>query len=154
MDGGSAAYHKLKVVGGGGLLPLWLNTVLMVYDLKSPVAVARRYRIEIKDINSSTSEFTMGGLETFTAEYGWIPGGDKRGSINKTNRKSYRDIGLDKDQLNGCKMKLAPKRNDVIWYPPMEWYGNDKSKYDEVIGKMKTSYKDYGSDYNSYFIWR
>lgn len=154
LDGGSAAYHKLKVVGGGGLLPLWLNTVLTVYDLKSPVAVARRYRIEIKDINPNTGEFTMGGLETFTAEYGWIPGGDKRGSINKTNRKSYRDIGLDKDQLNGCKMKLAPKRNDVIWYPPMEWYGNDKSKYDEVIGKMKTSYKDYGSDYNSYFIWR
>ena len=154
LDGGSAAYHKLKVVGGGGLLPLWLNTVLTVYDLKSPVAVARRYRIEVKDINPSTGEFTMGGLETFTAEYGWIPGGDKRGSINKTNRKSYRDIGLDKDQLNGCKMKLAPKRNDIIWYPPMEWYGNDKSKYDEVISKMKTSYKDYGSDYNSYFIWR
>lgn len=97
----------------------------------------------------------MGRLETFTPEYGWLPGGDKRASkIKPTKTYHYHDNGFDKDQLNGCRMRLAPKRNDIIWYPPMEWYGNDKSKYEEVIGRMKTAYKDYGSDYNSYFIWR
>ena len=154
LDGGSIAYYKIKSIGAG-LLSLWLNTVFVISDWTSPVGEARRYRLEIKDINANTDEFTMGRLETFTPEYGWLPGGDKRASkIKPTKTYHYHDNGFDKDQLNGCRMRLAPKRNDIIWYPPMEWYGNDKSKYEEVIGRMKTAYKDYGSDYNSYFIWR
>lgn len=154
LDGGSIAYYKIKSIGAG-LLSLWLNTVFVISDWTSPVGEARRYRLEIKDINANTGEFTMGRLETFTPEYGWLPGGDKRASkIKPTKTYHYHDNGFDKDQLNGCRMRLAPKRNDIIWYPPMEWYGNDKSKYEEVIGRMKTAYKDYGSDYNSYFIWR
>lgn len=154
LDGGSIAYYKIKSIGGE-LLSLWLNTVFVVNDWTAPIGEARRYRLEIKDIKPSTGEFTMGELETFTPEYGWLLGGDRRASkIKATKTDHYHDNGFDKDQFNGCKMKLAPKRNDVIWYPPMEWYGNDKLKYDEVIGNMKVSYKDYGSDYNSYFIWK
>lgn len=154
LDGGSLVYKDLKVVGGG-LLSLWLNTVITTNDWASQVAEARRYRLEIKDINPSTGEFTMGGLETFTTEYGWVPGRDCRAAkIKDTKTDHYHDMGFAKDDFKNCKMKLAPKRNDITWYPPMEWYGNDKVKYNELMEKMKVSYKDYGSDYNTYFIWK
>ena len=151
LNGGSIAYHDLRCTTGG-LLQLYLNTVLKVEGYAAPVAIPRRYRIEMLDVNDATGEFTCGNLETFSLRKGWVPGEDP--SIRITTQgimTSKSDIGFPADLVKGCVMKLAKKRNDIEWYPPMEWYGDGSNVYTLIKEEMMDAYKNFTSDYDRLF---
>lgn len=48
-------------------------------------------------------------------------------------------------------MKLAKKRNDIEWYPPMEWYGDGSNVYTLIKKEMMDAYKNFASDYDRLF---
>lgn len=151
LNGGSIAYHDLRCTTGG-LLQLYLNTVLKVEGYTAPVAIPRRYRIEMLDVNDATGEFTCGNLETFSLRKGWVPGEDP--SIRITTQgimTSMSDVGFPADLVKGCVMKLAKKRNDIEWYPPMEWYGDGSNVYTLIKEEMMDAYKNFTSDYDRLF---
>lgn len=154
LDGGCLAYHDFHAVVKGAV-SLFTEALIRTNDWSTPIAEARRYRIEIIDQNPETGEFTLGGLEAFSDIWReWLPGEDCRLHIIKeTKRGSYKDIGMAYDDFMNCKLKKSQKRNDVCWYPPMEWYDNNKNKYDEAIRKMKVTYKEYGKKYDQFFIF-
>lgn len=150
MDGGTWAYHDLAL--HGGLMALFINSVLCVNGFDAPVAMPRRYRVEMLDVNQQTGEFQMGMLEAFSREYGWVPSNDKR--VHKSTSGfmvTLKDVGFPADAFKGCAMKLCEKRDDVLWYPPKSWYVGNPSVYKNVLDVMTDTYKKYSIDFDPFF---
>lgn len=53
--------------------------------------------------------------------------------------------------FEGVKFKTAPKRTDIDWYPPLQWYENNQSTLDRVIEEMGLMYRTFKSDYDQIF---
>ena len=53
--------------------------------------------------------------------------------------------------FEGVAFKQSPKRDDVYWYPPVEWYGNDNDALQSIIDGMKETYRTNKSDYDEMF---
>lgn len=151
-DGGSFTLGNLKITPNDAFAMLWVNMIMAVNDFTSPELTPRHYRIEMLDYDEESGEFTCGRLQTFSSEYGWLEGGDDRLSKKKEGLfMTSNDSGIPADFFMGAKMKKSTKRNDVEWYPPLEWYDGDQSALDGIISTMKFTYGSYKSEYDTIF---
>ena len=154
VDGGSYTFGNLKLSpnGDNGLGAMLLSMMLAFDGYSSPTMTPRHYRIEMLDYDAKTGEFTCGKLQTYSAKYGWLWGGDERLKIKGGGMffKSS-DSGIPDDLFEGTRMKCTTKRNDVWWYPPLEWYDGNQSALDSVVEQMGRAYREYESEYDKLF---
>ncbi|MBQ2398564.1 MAG: hypothetical protein II308_00660, partial [Muribaculaceae bacterium] len=61
------------------------------------------------------------------------------------------DSGLPADYFQGIRLKTAPKRDDVHWYPPIEWYDGNQEVHLRIIEEMGNAYRNFQSDYDKLF---
>lgn len=154
-DGGSVMYHDLRVTTNDLLANLWFNLLVRMDGFESGSIVPRRYRIEMTNVNEKTGECTLGNLEVFSRSKGWVPGQDP--SIARHTASKFpslsggaHDLGIAADYFKGCTLKLAKKRDDVLWYPPLEW-AKSQTEYDKKIEKMKDTYLHFITDCEALF---
>ena len=154
VDGGSYTFGDLKLMPNddNGLGQLMFSMMLAFDGYSSPEIAPRHYRIEMLDFNPETGEFTCGKLQTYSPKYGWLWGGDKR--LTKKSKGMFvtvTDRGIPDNLFEGTKMKCTKKRNDVWWFPPVEWYDGQQSALDSVIEQMGRGYREYKSEYDTLF---
>ena len=70
LDGGSIAFHDLKINPGDPLMTLWISTLMSLNGYTEVNIKPRHYRVEMLDVNSETGEFTFGNLQTYSADDG------------------------------------------------------------------------------------
>lgn len=152
LDGGSFTVGNLKLCPeGNGLAGLFFQLILSMNGFSQPTTAPRHYRLEMLDYDSETGEFTAGKLQTFSAEYGWLDGGDERlKNVSQGLFMTMCERGMPAQFFQGVKFKTAPKRNDVNWYPPLVWY-DDQETLDRIIEDMGTMYRTFKSDYEQIF---
>lgn len=151
-DGGLVTFGNLKITPDDGFAMLWFNLIMAANGQTSPQVSPRHYRIEMLDYNEETGEFTCGRLQTHTTEYGWLDGGDERLVKKKKGFMMVSmDSGIPVDFFMGAKMQKCQKRNDVDWYPPLNWYDGDQSILDGIVDTMKYAYEHYESEYDVLF---
>lgn len=153
LDGGSFTIGNLKLnPGGSGLAGLYFHLIMSMNGFSQPSLSSRHYRLEMIDHNEETGEFTAGILQAYSREYGWLNAGDER--LKKTTKgflmEKY-DSGMPINYFEGVAFKQSPKRDDVYWYPPVEWYGNDNDALQSIIDGMKETYRTNKSDYDEMF---
>ena len=61
------------------------------------------------------------------------------------------DCGIPVNYFQGVTFKQSQKRDDVYWYPPVEWCGNDQSTLQGIIDAMRETYRTNKSDYEEMF---
>ena len=61
------------------------------------------------------------------------------------------DSGMPANYFEGVTFKQSQKRDDVHWYPPVEWYDNNQSTLQGIIDAMRESYRTNKSDYEEMF---
>lgn len=154
LDGGSfnAGNVKVNPEAVGGLFALYVQSVLALNDETCPSADPRHYRIEMLDHNKETGEFTCGRLQTYSTTHGWLEAQDER--LRTTEKKTFlvvSDTGLPSDIFHGVKFRQAPKRDDVRWYPPIEWYNGNQDAYSQILEQMMEMYRTFQSDYDELF---
>ncbi len=154
IDGGPISYGGIKVnpENKDGLGALWLQALITLNGLDYPKLKSRHYRVEMLNINSETGEFECGKMETFSPKYGWLPAGSKL-LVERTKGffSVKTDYGMPADFFQGVKFKTSPKRDDVYWYPPLLWYGDNQADLDKVIEEMKIMYRTFETDYDKLF---
>lgn len=152
-EGGNVTFGNLKVKPSDPLMYLYINLAMALDGHSSPDCIPRRYRIEVIDRNPDTGEFVFGGLDTYsTASGGWVdPESKEVTKVTKGLIVTKHDKGMPADLVKGVKMKQAPKRNDVCWYPPLVWYDNNESTLRKVVESMGNAYRNYKSDYGRLF---
>lgn len=151
-DGGSVTFGNLKITPNDGFAMLWINMIMSVNGYSSPQMTPRHYRIEMLDFDEESGEFTCGRLQTYSAEYGWLDGGDER--LNKKREgfmMTKHDSGIPADFFTGAKMRKSERRTDIDWYPPLNWYDDDESILDGVMKSMQYEYGNYKSEYDQIF---
>ena len=153
LDGGSFTIGNLKLnPGGNGLAGLYFQLVMAMNGYSQPTLAPRHYRLEMLNHNEETGEFTAGILQVYSPEHGWLNAGDKR--LKKTTKGfmmiAY-DSGMPINYFQGVTFKTAQKRNDIYWYPPIEWYDGKQDIFDEIVKVMTESYRTFESDYNIMF---
>ncbi len=142
IDGGVMTVGNITVKNGNAIGSLMSNLMFAFDGYSTVQIIPRSYRVEILDRNDETGEFTFGRLEAFSVKYGWLPGGDKRLTIAEKGLFSFKlDHGFKADAFDGTRMKIAEPRNDVIWYPPMEWYKNNEPAHHDAAEKMGEMYR-------------
>ena len=154
VDGGSYTFGNLKVMpNGGDAFGSMLVGLMFAFDgHSSPDITPRHYRIEMLDFDAETGEFTCGKLQTYSPQYGWLWGGDERLEIKTKGMFTTKsDRGIPDDLFEGARMKCAAKRNDVWWYPPLEWYEGNQSALDGVVEQMGRAYREFKSEYDLLF---
>lgn len=153
LDGGSFTIGNLKLnPGGSGLAGLYFQMVMAMNGFSQPSITPRHYRLEMINHNEETGEFTAGKLQTYSTEYGWLDGGDER--LRKTTKgilMTMSDCGIPVNYFQGVTFKQSQKRDDVYWYPPVEWCGNDQSTLQGIIDAMRETYRTNKSDYEEMF---
>ena len=154
VDGGSFTFGNLKLLpNGGNAFDAMIISMMFAFDgFSSPSITPRHYRIEMLDYDEATGEFTCGKLQTFSPKYGWLWGGDER--LRETTKGVFvtmYDQGLPDTLFEGARMKTAPKRNDVWWYPPLVWYNGEQSALDNAVELMGKSYRGFTSEYDKLF---
>lgn len=151
VDGGSVTAANISA-GSNPVSQMLFGVMLGSSGMSSVTTKPRHYRIEMHDIDSKTGEFTFGTLQAYSAKSGgWVQGG----SGELTNTKSgilatHSESGYPDDMFDGVRMKVSSKRNDVVWYPPQNWFDN-KTLYDKTIEAMQDGYKSAQSDYEQLF---
>lgn len=153
LDGGSFSVGNLKLnPNGNGFAGLYFQMVMAMNGFSQPSITPRHYRLEMIDHNEETGDFTAGKLQTYSTEYGWLDGGDER--LRKTTKgilMTMSDCGIPVNYFHGVAFKQSQKRNDVHWYPPVEWYDNDQSTLQDIIDAMREAYRTNKSDYEEMF---
>lgn len=154
LDGASAAVGNFRTNPRSefDFESMILNLKTYYDGLDDISGIPRHYRVEIKDRDKSTGEFTLGTLETYN-DYGkWVPGGDK--SLEKTTEGRYvgwHDSGYDAATFEGVRLKTAPKRDDVLWYPPADLYDGDETKLESIAKALGNRYRKTRSPYFDMF---
>lgn len=152
LDGGSIAFHDLKINPGDPLMTLWVSALMSLNGYNEVTSKPRHYRVEMLDVNPETGEFTFGNLQTYSADDGgWYAGGDK--AVSETQRgimASMSDRGYPSEAFFGTKMQSVAPRNDIQWYPPQSWSKNP-SAFELLMNSMRSSYRNAKSDYNRLF---
>ena len=62
----------------------------------------------------------------------------------------FHDYGLPADLFSGCTLKVAKKRDDVNWYPPLEW-AEGQSEYKDKVEVMRQTYLHFITDCEKLF---
>ena len=105
------------------------------------------YRIEMRDIDPSTGEFTLGLLERYSPTRGWLPSNTPhfyehfRGLMAWGVKK-----GLEADIFEGVRMKKAQKR-EVEWYPPADFQKETLGGIYSIAEELGKQYREFISDY-------
>ena len=153
LDGGSISLSNIKLnPNGNGLAGLFFELMLAMNGFSQPTMAPRHYRLEMLNYDKETGEFTAGKLQTFSPQHGWLDGGDERLKIvTKGAFQEMSERGIPAYFFEGVKFKTAPKRTDIDWYPPLQWYENNQSTLDRVIEEMGLMYRTFKSDYDQIF---
>lgn len=153
-DGGSWVFGNLKFNpdGAGGLGAI-LFQAMMAFDGHSSVDVLpRHYRIEMLDLDKETGEFTCGILQTFSPVKGWVKAQDPiLDTVTRGMFVTKTDRGFSEDSFQGIRMSTAPSRDDIHWYPPMQWYNNNESLFNTILQSLGNTYRTFTSDYDRLF---
>ena len=152
LEGGSMTLGGLKIGGDDPLASLYFALIMAFNGESSPSIVPRHYRLEMLDMDKETGEFTCGTLQVYSAEYGWVEAGSEKVKKEKKGFMMTRsDSGLPADYFQGIRLKTAPKRDDVHWYPPIEWYDGNQEVHLRIIEEMGNAYRNFQSDYDKLF---
>lgn len=153
LEGGAFAIGNLQVhPEGNGMMGLYFTALLALNNHTDFQILPRRYRLEMLDYNTETGEFTCGAMQTFSAEWGWLNSDDKRlAKKEKGFMMTATDNGLPGDLFQGAKLKVAPKRNDVHWYPSAKWYKEDQNALQQAIESLNKAYRSLETDYQKVF---
>lgn len=153
LDGGSFSVGGLKMnPNGDAIAGMYFQMIMAINGFSQPSINPRHYRLEMIDHDEETGEFTAGILQTYSPEHGWLDGGDER--LRKTTKgfmMTKSDCGIPANYFQGVTFKPSEKRNDVYWYPPVEWYDNDQGTLDGIIESMSETYRTHKSDYDEMF---
>lgn len=151
VDGGSVTAANISA-GGDAVSKTMFGLMLGSSGMSSVTTKPRHYRIEMLDIDSITGEFTFGKLQTYSSiNGGWVGGGDKKLANKKSGVfATHSESGYPADTFEGIRMKMSRKRNDVLWYPPQNWFEN-KTIFEKTIESMRSGYKSAKSDYEQLF---
>lgn len=153
LDGGSFSVGSLKMnPNGNALAGTYFQMIMAINGFSRPSINPRHYRLKMIDHNEDTGEFTAGILQTYSPKYGWLDGGDER--LRETTKGfmvSKSDCGIPANYFQGVTFKPSQKRDDVYWYPPVEWYDNDQDTLNGIIESMSEVYRTYKSDYDEMF---
>lgn len=150
-EGGNVTLGNLKVnPEGNNLFGMWFSLCATVSGFSSPSTQPRLYRIEMRDVNKDTGEFTFGALEAYSPKGRWVPGGSKEmGITSKGLMMAFTDKGLPSDTFAGAVMKAAKKRTDVHWYPTASWFDGKESVFQQIISAMNNTYRTFTTDYDN-----
>ena len=140
LTGGKFMAHDVKVDNANPLAALYFNTILGINGYDNPELEGMLYRLEIK--HNDDGSISLGQLEAFsTTTGGWVPGGSK--VLKKTQKgfmASSSSTSLPNDLFSGATLRAAPKRTDILWYPPQTWY-DKKGALDTLIESLTTLYR-------------
>lgn len=154
LDGGSftAGNMKFNPACGNPFAGLIFQMMLSFDGFSTINAQPRHYRVEMLDIDAETGEFTLGNLQTFSSRAGgWVPGGDKSlTNVKKGFFGTASESGYPSDFFHGVRMKSAPRRGDIQWYPTQSWCEN-KSAFDQLVESMGAAYRNTKSEYRQMF---
>ncbi|MGM9868445.1 MAG: WG repeat-containing protein [Sodaliphilus sp.] len=153
LDAGSISLGKIKIKAKDPLSMLWFNGLMAINGYTTPDLIKRRYRVEMLNVNEKTGEFDFGNAQTYSKDHGWLNTDDKR--LHETTRgfmMTKTDKGLPSEFFAGIHFAKAAKRNDVLWYPPMQWYDNKESIFNEAVNKLKEAYRTIQTDYD--LLWK
>ncbi len=153
VDGGTNVMANTTIVstgsGNNSAIEALMMNFTMMFDGFSTVDVApRHYRIEMKDIDAKTGAFTFGELQTYSTQYGWVPGGDARLAIVERGLFNTKvDCGADANSYMGLRMTPAKQRTDILWYPPESFY-DTPSLYQSIVKDLGEKYRNFASNYD------
>ncbi len=135
--------HKYLVLDGGQLMvggvniqmesimeSLFYNFIMAFNGGMRATISDGHYRIEMIDEDEKTGEFTLGMLERFSPEYGWLLADDSR--IKNNNEEigtglsaifsaARQPMSMPSWLFRGCRLKQSD-RQEVLWTPPATWY--------------------------------
>lgn len=151
LDGGSVTSTNMSV-GANPLTQMVFGAMLGASGMSTVASNPRHYRIEMRDIDSDTGEFTFGPLQTYSPNSGgWAAGGSKELTDKRKGAfATYYDSGYDADMFDGLRMKESTKRNDVQWYPPQSWFDN-QTLFEKTVNAMRQAFGTAKSDYERIF---
>lgn len=135
------------------LMALYINMAMAFDGHSSPDCIPRRYRIEMLDRDDDKDEFTFGEMQTYSTKSGnWVDSQSKEiRKVTKGLIVTKVDKGLPTDLVKDVRMKLAQKRTDVSWYPPLVWYDGNESSLRHAVEQMGNAYRSFKSDYYTLF---
>lgn len=110
-----------------------------------------RYRIPISNFNPETGECTLGSLQRFHTEHGWLPSDSKKFS---TKRKSIfggsqAPFNIPPFVFSGAVLKPSAKQK-VEWTPPADWYSTE-NLYTEATQRLINMMNSFVSDYETFW---
>lgn len=130
LDGGQLMVGGVNMQMESIMESLFLNFIMAFNGGMRATISDGHYRIEMIDEDETTGEFTLGMLERFSPEYGWLLADDSR--IKNGNEKigtglsaifsaARQPMSMPSWLFRGCRLKLSD-RQDVLWTPPATWY--------------------------------
>ena len=130
LDGGQLMVGGVNMQMESMMESLFLNFIMAFNGGMRATISDGHYRIEMIDEDETTGEFTLGMLERFSPEYGWLLADDSR--IKNGNEKistglsaifsaARQPMSMPSWLFRGCQLQLSD-RQDVLWTPPATWY--------------------------------
>lgn len=106
-----------------------------------------RYRIQLTE--TASGEITLGKMERYHTELGWLPNDSKEfeaalSSIDRMMMKTNKNASIPAYLFEGVTLKPAEKRS-VDWAPPASWF-KDTNTATQQTEKFLKSYATYQSD--------
>lgn len=154
MEGGAQLVANMTVLSTGSsdatldmLNTAFANFVVRFEGFNDFSVTPAYYRIEMRDIDPSTGEFTLGLLERYSPTRGWLPSNTPhfyehfRGLMAWGVKK-----GLEADIFEGVRMKKAQKR-EVEWYPPADFQKETLGGIYSIAEELGKQYREFISDY-------
>ncbi|MBO5052926.1 MAG: WG repeat-containing protein [Muribaculaceae bacterium] len=154
FDGGSNIMANTRIISAGAksaqvnsFEALMFNFMFLFDNVDNVQLTPAHYRVEMKEIDSSTGAFTFGELQRLSP-YGWVPGGDKRvTSVQRGFFVTKHDPGLPADYLTGVRMSPTDAGRRLQWTPPTGFY-HDPSTAETVAKNLGEKFRSFTSQYD------
>jgi|GEM_PF-1513112 len=130
LDGGQLMVGGVNIQMESIMESLFYNFIMAFNGGMRATISDGHYRIEMIDEDETTGEFTLGMLERFSPEYGWLLADDLR--IKNNNEEigtglsaifsaARQPMSMPSWLFRGCRLKQSD-RQEVLWTPPATWY--------------------------------
>lgn len=130
LDGGQLMVGGVNIQMESIMESLFYNFIMAFNGGMRATISDGHYRIEMIDEDEKTGEFTLGMLERFSPEYGWLLADDSR--IKNNNEEigtglsaifsaARQPMSMPSWLFRGCRLKQSD-RQEVLWTPPATWY--------------------------------
>lgn len=130
LDGGQLMVGGVNIQMENIMESLFYNFIMAFNGGMRATISDGHYRIEMIDEDETTGEFTLGMLERFSPEYGWLLADDSR--IKNNNEEigtglsaifsaARQPMSMPSWLFRGCRLKQSD-RQEVLWTPPATWY--------------------------------